>query len=159
MTRNRIDESRYRRIAEELKLPESEVKRAVHSFFGAIIRESRTLPFDNEQRIFTKDKFNEYVKVWNVPFIGRIGPVYSRYLKWRGNESKNTQQAKRSDYRSRLTRDDIEHIAEVILSGGTPNPIVKRKKNELYKSVWIVEQGRKKLARQVIPKEKQDVQD
>ena len=156
MTRNRIDESRYRRIAEELNLPESEVKRAVHSFFGAIIRESRTLPFDNEQRIFRKDKFNEYVKVWNVPFMGRIGPVYSRYLKWRGNEAKNQAQVNRSDCRVRVSQSEIEAMAVEALSGRTPSPVVKSKLSESYKRIWMIGRVGKRLARQAIRKEEEN---
>jgi hypothetical protein len=55
-----------------------------------------------------------------------------------------------------MTQDDIEHIADDILSGRTPFLIRKRKGNEMYDRVWLVGQDGKRLARQVIPKEKED---
>lgn len=158
MRRSRIDDRDFRMIAEELGVSVTEVQRAVHSFFDAVVGESRRLPFNSEKRIYTKERFNDFAMVYNVPFIGRLGPVYSRYLKWRENESKEMVQANRRDYRSRMTQDDIEHIAEDILAGNTP-VIRKRKKNEMFNQVWMVGKEGKTLARQVIPKEKKDVQD
>ena len=139
-------------IAKEVDLPVVEVRKVIRSFFDSII-EARTLPFSNEKKIFSAEKFNSYVTVWNVPFIGRIGPVYSRYLKWRANESKNFIQEPRRNYRSRITQSDLELMAEEILSGKTPSPLRKRKGNEMYNRVWLVGQDGKTLARQVIPKE------
>lgn len=155
MRRNKLEEADFRAVAEELDVPLEEVRRAVHSFFGEIVGESRALPFDTEKKIYSKESFEQKVKVWNIPFMGRIGPVYSRYLKWRGNESKNLIQEPRSNYRSRITQDDIEHMAEDILSGRTPSPVVKKKGSEMYNRVWLVGQDGKKLARQVIPKKEQ----
>ena len=154
--RNRIEDANCLAIAQELDIPVGEVKKVVSSFFGEIVSEARSLPFNNRTRIYTKDKFDELVRVWNIPSIGRIGPAYSRYLKWRGNESKKSEQRLRSDYRSRLTQDDIENIAEEILSGKTPS-FNKKRGNEMYNRVWLVGQDGKKLARQVIPKNKEDV--
>lgn len=45
-------------------------------------------------------------------------------------------------------------MADEILSGKLPTPVKKRKGSELYKRVWYVEQDKKRLARQVIQKEK-----
>jgi len=154
--RNRTEEAVYGLVADELGLSISDVRLAVSSFFGEIVSESRALPFNNERKIYSKEKFAEYERAWNIPYIGRIGPVYSRYLKWRGNESKNIVQEPRSNYQSRITQSDIEDMAEAILSGRTPTPLRKRKGNELYNRVWLVGQDGKKLARQVIPKTKED---
>ena len=156
MPKNKIEEADFSKIAKELGVSASEVRRAVYSFFGIIVRESRNLPFDNPTRIYKKERFDELVKVRNIPYIGRIGPVYSRYLKWRGNEAKNQPQASRSEYRSRVSQDDIENMAAEILSGKTPSPLRKYKKTELYNSVWLVGTNGKKQARQVIPKTKSD---
>jgi len=125
--RSKTEEENYRLVADELGLDISAVRLAVSSFFGEIVSGSRALPFNNERKIYTKEKFAEYERAWNIPYIGRIGPVYSRYLKWRGNESKNLIQESRSKYRSRITQDDIEDIAEAILSGNAPPPLKKRK--------------------------------
>lgn len=156
MRRSRIEDADYRAIADSLDLPKTEVRKIVSSFFDVMLKEARALPFDNAQRIYSKDKFDELACVWNIPSIGRIGPVYSRYLKWRSNEAKHIRQELRSSYRNRMTQDDIEHIADDILSGRTPFLIRKRKGNEMYDRVWLVGQDGKRLARQVIPKEKED---
>lgn len=140
-------------VSEELGVPAPEVSRAVRSFFGAIVRESRSLPFDNGRKIFTKEKFAEFGGVTNIPRIGRMGPVYSRYLKWRGNEARNTVQASRSGYRSAITQDEIERMAGEILSGKAPSPVIRRKGSDLFDRVWVVGKDGKKSARQVIPKE------
>lgn len=156
MPKNKIEEADFSKIAKEFGVPVSEVRRAVYSFFGIIVRESRNLPFDNPTRIYKKERFDELVKVRNIPYIGRIGPVYSRYLKWRGNEAKNQPQVSRSEYRSRVSQDDIENMAAEILSGKTPSPVEKKKAKEIYNRIWMVGRVGKRLARQVIPKEEEN---
>ena len=152
MSRNRIDEAGFLRVSEEFGLSVSEVSRAVKSFFDAIVLDAKRLPFDDRNRIYSKDKFESLVDVVNIPCIGRLGPVYSRYCKWRENESKELPQKPRSDYRSRMTRDDIENIAEAVLSG-SPLPEIKKKKgSDLFERIWFVEKNGKKSARQVIEK-------
>ena len=150
--RNRFEEAEYRAIAERFGLQESEVRRAVRSFFFAIFLQARKLPFNNHRRIYTKEKFDEYISVVNIPYIGRIGPVYSRYLAWRGNEAKSQEQVNRGLYRERVSQDEIEHIADEILSGKTPSFEIK-KKNKNYTRIWVVGKTGKKMARQVLPKE------
>lgn len=154
MPKNTLEEALFSEISLSHNLPISEVRRAVGSFFGSLVRDSRHLPFDDPTRIYTKEKFEEFVNVMNIPSIGRIGPVYSRYLKWRGNESKSITQEHRSKYRSGITQDEIEHMAEDILSGKAPAPVKRKKSYELFNRVWMVGRVGKRLARQVIPKEK-----
>lgn len=152
MSRNNTDEAIFEKVAIGNNVSVSEVRRAVGSFFSAIVQEADRLPFDNDRKIYRADKFAELVKVHNIPYIGRIGPVYSRYLKWRANEAKALPSARRSDYRKGLTRGEIEDIAETILSGGTP-VIEKKKNSELFNRIWMVGKDGKVSARQVIPKE------
>jgi hypothetical protein len=152
MARKRIDEAEYRRIADKYGLDASDVRRAVQCFFDVILRESAGLPFDNPRRIYSKEKFQEYAKTRNLPYLGRIGPVYSRYLKWRANESQTMEMAPRSSFRRGITQSEIESTAAAILSGQTPPPINRRKNSELFDRVWLVGQDGKKSARQVIPK-------
>lgn len=155
MRRSRIEEEMLSLVSEELGVPEPEVRRAVHSFFDLIAKSARSLPFDNERRIYTRDGFDGFSGAWNIPYLGRTGPVYSRYLAWRRNESKQLVQEKRSPARKGYTQSEIENMAEEILSGKTPSPVRKRKGNEMYKRVWMVGKLSRKQARQVIPKNKQ----
>ena len=152
MGRNREEYQRYRRVAATTNVSEEEVKRILASFFLIVLADARSLPFDNPRKIFSKDKFEEFIKVRHIPFIGRIGPVYSNYLKWRANESQQIEMAPRSSYRSRRTQSDIESTAAAILSGKAPPPLEKKRGNEMYERVWLVGQDGKKSARQVIPK-------
>ena len=154
MGRNRLDEQVYRSIADKFGLDYPDVKRMVQSFFDVILRDSSTLPFDTPRKIYSKDKFESYGKVRNIPYIGRIGPVYSRYLKWRANEAKDIEMAPRSSYRRRIAQSDVESTAAAILSGQTPPQLKKRRGKEMYERVWLVGQDSKKSARQVIPKTK-----
>lgn len=152
MARSRVDNARIRTVADRLGISEAEVRRCVSAFFGAIVGYARTLPFNDPTRIYTKEKFDEYVRVWNIPYLGRIGLVYGRYLDWRANASETLGQMKKSVYRKKMFRDEIETIAGATLSGDAFSLPVKSKK-ENYKRVWIVGKYGKRLAGQVIPKE------
>ena len=155
--RNQVNEKYYKEIAESLGLSVSEVRRAVLSFFGSILSEVKRLPLDNTRRIYTKSAFDDFTLVYNIPCIGRIGTSYSRYLTWRTNEAVSLPLDRRTNYRSRMTQGDIEHIADEILAGRSPE-IKKKRNSELFYNVWLVGENGKRLARQVIKKEK-DVQD
>lgn len=159
MSRNRRESDDFRKLSAELGVPDNEIKKVLSSFFGVISAYSRTLPFDDHRKIYSRDAFAQYGCVFNIPYIGRIGPVYSRYLKWRRNESSAVSQEPRSRYGKRILQSEIETMAEDILSGRAPSPARKRKPTELYNRVWLVGKDGKKLARQVIPKENKDVQD
>ena len=149
---NRIERNDCRALALETGLPESEVRRAVLSFFGVIVSDARKLPFKNDRRIFKKERFDLTGMVYNLPSIGRLGPVYSRYLKWRENESKNIEQVDRELYRHRITQNEIEAMAGDILAGKTPVFPDKRRNNKMYNRIWLVGKDGKRQARQVIPK-------
>lgn len=153
MGRNRLEEAEYRRIGEKFGMSPQDVGRVVRSYFDAIARDAASLPFDNPRKIFSKEKFEKYGRVRNIPFIGRIGPSYSRYLKWRANVSVGIEMAPRSSFRRGITQSEIEGTAEAILSGRTPPPLRKRKGKEMFERVWLVGQDGRKSARQVIPKE------
>lgn len=150
---DRLDNLRYQEVADKLGLDVSDVQRAVFSFFDSIAVRAKKLPFDNPKRIYTAEGFNRLKLVQHIPFIGRIGSVYSRYLIWRSNEIDDTKTALRSSYQSRRKQSEIEDMAAAILSGRTPSIAEKKKKSELYDSVWVVGKDGKKLARQVIKKD------
>ena len=155
MSRNRLEYARYRKLASRFGIPEEEVKRIVTSFFDVILSDARALPFNTPRKIYSRQKFDEFVKVTHIPFIGRLGPVSSRYCKWRVNESMGLGQRPRSDYRTRMTQDDIEYTAAAVLSGKALPKREKKRGSELFNRVWLVGQDGKKSARQVIPKENQ----
>lgn len=158
MAITRTERRRLKSVAKDVGVSEAEVRKVVNSFFGSIVKYAISLPFNNVRRIYGYDAFEELVEVVNIPGIGRLGPVYSRYLKWRGNEAKMLNQVPRSTFRIRLSQDEIEHIADDILSGKTPSEIKKRKPTELYNRVWLINKNGKRMARQVIPKkQEQDV--
>jgi hypothetical protein len=154
--RSRVDNERVRTVADRLGISEAEVRRCVNAFFGVMTGYAKTLPFDSPTRIYTLDRFKEYVRVWNIPFVGRTGPVYGRYLAWRSNEAEHLEQGHKSVCRERMTQDEIETIAESVLSGGAFS-LPKKSKKENYKRVWIVGTDGKRLARQVLTKQESNV--
>lgn len=139
-------------------LPEREVRAIVRSFFSEIVAEARRLPFDDVTRIYKKDRFDEMAHISAIPYLGRTGPVWSLYLKWRRKEAEKTERIKRKDCRARLTRGEIEDIAAEVLAGRVPQTIRKRKKNGLYGRVWMIGRDGKRLAKQAFVKE-QELQD
>lgn len=157
MHRNRIDEADFVKVGKELGFEASDVRKVVHSFFDSITIRARSLPFNTARKIFSKEVFDSYVFVVQIPCIGRLGPVYSRYLKWRANESRLIEQAHRSNYRKKYSQDDIENIAEIALSGRAPVLPEKRKASEDYNRVWLVGKDGKRLASQVIKKQKNGI--
>lgn len=157
MKLSRRDISACKRIAEEEGLELSEVRKAVLSFFDSIISDTRKLPFDNPQRIYSKDAFLQKSFVVNIPYIGRIGPVYSRYIKWRSEEAEELENVSRKDVRRIYSEPLIEAEAKKALSGQKVN--VKLLKERIprgkYNKVWMIGgDGRRKAARQVIVNKK-----
>ena len=153
MGRNRKEQARFRSLSGKYGIDEREIRKMVCSFFDVILLEARRLPFDNPRKIYSRDVFDGMVRARQIPFIGRIGPIYSNYLKWRANESGEYPMTPRSSYRSGITQSEIENMAAIALSGSSPS-FEKKKKSEMFDRVWLVGQDGKKSARQVIPKEK-----
>lgn len=157
MRGSRVEDADIKSVSQMLGLPCCEVRRAVHSFFDDIAVRTRRLPFSDTRRIYRREAFDRHLFAVCIPSVGRLGPVYSRYLKWLENEAAMRVQQPRRAYRSRRTTQDIEAMAEDILSGRQVTVPEKRKGNELYERVWIVDADGKRLARQVIPKNEKDV--
>lgn len=155
--RSRTEKADMREVARTLGVPEKEVAKAVNAYFGVISGYADSLPLDDRRKIFRPDAFVALAKVWNIPYVGRIGPVYSRYLAWRKNESRQILQEPRSNFRLRIPQSEIETMAADIISGKTPAPLKKRRGNELYERIWLVGKDGKRQARQVIPKKEKDV--
>lgn len=147
MPRNKTDTVTYRRLSKEFGIELEDTRRIVASFFDILQLEARALPFDNDTRIYSRGKFNEYVKVWNIPFVGRIGPVYSRYLCWRRNDSDSLGQELKSSFKEASLKKRADELARQILKGVS----CSIDKDNKYKRIWIVKQDGKRLAKQVIP--------
>ena len=152
MRKNRVEAKDIRLVANECHVDEREARKAIYAFFGAIESYARSLPLHDSRRIYLVDAFGPLSKVWNIPYVGRIGLSYSRYLAWRRNESRQILQEPRRKYRLRIPQSEIENMAADIISGRIPAPLKKRKGNELYERIWLVGKDRKRQARQVIPK-------
>ena len=153
MHRNRQDEYIYRRIAEADGLDADTVRSIILSFFDTISKEALALPFDNGRKIFTKEAFMLHESIHNIPYIGRLGTSYSRYLRCRAYASGGMLQKKRPKTHTGYTKSDIELIAQTVLSEGIMPEIKKKRKSEMYNNVWLVGTDGKKLAGQVIMKE------
>lgn len=152
--RNRIESCDFAAVASELGVPVSSVRSVVYSFFDSIAKKASALPFSTATKIYDKKSFDSRVFVCNIPYIGRVGPVYSRYLQWRSNEAKALDSRPRSMVSNGIAPVDIERLAESIIDG-TELPEVKRTTvSDRYDRVWVVSESGKRLARQVIIKEK-----
>lgn len=152
---SRIEARDYEQVATALGIDKNEVARAVSSFFDVILSDARQLPYDNVHRIYSKGAFDAKAVIRSLPGIGRIGPSYSKYLKWRANEAKDVDMLPRSAFKSGLTPEEIEQVAKEALSGISPD-ISKRKrtKRSQYRRVWLVGEEHRTTAKQVIPKKK-----
>lgn len=150
---NRVDSAEYREIAEMFGLESSEVGRAVESYFSLVLSDARKLPFDNPQKIYSKAKFGSFSRVRGIPYIGRMGPSYTRYLKWRANEAKDVDMVNKPKRRPGYSKEEIETFAEALLSGKAPKLPEMKSVGELYKRVWLVGDDGRKQASQVILKE------
>lgn len=154
MSRSLREESDYRLVAGSLSVDVSDVRRVVSSYFGMVLSDARSLPFDNHRRIYSRDVFDGFVKVRNIPSVGRLGPVYSRYLKWRANESGGYDMVPRGFYTGGLTRGEIEDIAADAIAGRVPSLPDRRRNSDLFDRVWLMGSDGRRSARQVIRKDK-----
>lgn len=156
MKLGRKDRSRCRAISDECAIPEREVAKAVESYFDSIVEKTRRLPFDTPKRIYSREAFRKCSFVVNIPYIGRIGPVYSRYLKWRAAESEGMRMVRRDDVKSDHFRPLVEKAAKDALSGMKvdSSALVGRIPKGRYEKVWIVNpDGSRRSARQLISKD------
>lgn len=157
MKLSRRDAKTCRALSDELGIPVSEVRKAVVSYFDSIVSAARKLPFDNLNRIYSKEAFTEKSFIVNVPYIGRIGPVYSLYIKWRREESKEVQHVPRSKVRQVYAKPLIEEEAIKALSGQKVNSrlLKDRMPRGKFNKVWLIgSDGCRKAARQVIVNDK-----
>lgn len=152
--RNRIESSDFAAVSFELGVPVSVVRSVVYSFFDSVSKKASSLPFSTATKIYDRKAFDKHCFVCNIPYIGRIGPVYSRYLQWRSNEAKSIERKPRCAVSNGITPVDIEKLAESIIDGIELPEVKRTTVSEQYDRVWIVGDSGKRLARQVIIKEK-----
>lgn len=139
--------------ADEEGLSLSEVKKAVIAYFDSIVSSARKLPFDKDNRIYSRKAFAEYPYCINLPYLGRLGPFYSLYLKWRAKEAKEQDTVPRSQAKKIHRKPLIEEAAKQALSGNKVDSgfLRQRLPSGKYKTVWLVdEDNKKKAAKQMI---------
>ncbi len=157
---SRTDDAVCAEIADELDVPVSEVRRAVVAYFDELIDRTDSSGLSDVSKIYRPDAFAEKAFVVNMPYLGRIGPVYSRYLSWRRDALSAKETIGRSDVRRHYSAGHIERLAAQALNGEPVSVLEsKRVPSGLYKTVWLVDSNGKKAARQVIVKDRKDVQD
>lgn len=146
-----------RDYAKENGLIESEVCKAVTSYFDDIVLGVRKLPFANFRRIYTADAVASLAPVYNLPRIGRIGPIYSQYVQWRRECAQELDMVQRRAVRAKHLAERIEEATALALSGHNVNrdmlddPIP----SGLYHKVWLIDaQGRRTAAKQLFKKTK-----
>jgi hypothetical protein len=145
-----------RAYARSKGLNEVEVQKAIVSFFDDIVVSTRKLPFDNIRRIYTADAVEDKACVYNIPYIGRLGPVYSQYLKWRGDIANDYELVLREDVRGIHLNERIEELAGLALSGHrvTRDMMKDPIPAGMYHKVWIIDkEGRRRAAKQLFKKQ------
>lgn len=153
---SRPDSSWCKAYANENGLSEVEVQKAIVSFFDDIVVCTRKLPFNNIKRIYTADAVADKACVYNIPYIGRLGPIYSKYISWRRDVSEEYDMVLREDVRDIHLKERIEELAELALSGHrvTRDMLKDPIPSGLYHKVWIIDkEGRRKAAKQLFKKQ------
>lgn len=142
----------FRQIARQTGIEYSKVENALRAYFGEIIWTARKLPFCGRTKIFTSDGFDKYRFVRNIPYIGRIGPIYGRYLKWRAKENSENETVNRKKAKEHYSSPIIEQAMKDILDGKKPDieSLKGRIPKGVYRKVWICSENGKKSARQMI---------
>lgn len=137
-----------KKMAAEEGVSFSEVKKALLSFFDSIVSAANRLPFDRDNRIYSFGAFHEYPYCVNLPYLGRLGPVYSLYIKWRAKESKTQDTVLRSRAKKEHLKPLIEEAAKQALSGNKVDSslLQQRLPSGKYKTVWLVDKNKKKKA-------------
>lgn len=136
-------------------LSDAEVAKAVLSYFDDIVYGVRKLPFADFRRIYTADAVASLAPVYNIPFIGRIGPIYSQYTKWRAEDAAELDRVQRKDVRAKHLAERIEEAAVLAMSGHKVSPSMLRNPVPAgeYHRVWLIDaNGRRRAARQLFKK-------
>lgn len=157
MRLSRKDRRRCGDIALETGTEPKEVERAVSAFFSTIISDVKRLPFNNPGRIYKPDAFEELCYVTNIPFLGRLGTVYSKYRKWRSEVASDIEMVDASDAKSEYYKPLIEEEARKALRGEKVNVyrLKERVPSGMYRRVWIMRRnGKRSSARQMIVNKK-----
>lgn len=159
MKLTKLDIRMCKELAATEGIPVGEVKKAVVSYFDSLVSSARQLPFDNAKRIYSLDAFKQYPLCINIPYLGRLGPVYSLYIKWRAKEAKSTEKVLRSLARKDHTKPLVEQAAKLALAGHKVDGhmLKGRLPAGKYSTVWVIDkEGKKKAARQMIVNTKQE---
>lgn len=164
MANSKIEEREFRLVSERTGLSVDEIHKVVYSFFGVLVNDARRLPFDNPKKIYNKQAFDSLSAVVHIPYIGRIGPTYNNYIKWRGNVASAFNMLPRPKKKPFLTDEERETLASILIGSKNIETISceqmladMRKDREPKKdttNVWLVGKDAKRLANQIIKNDK-----
>lgn len=141
-----------RAVAAATGLPVREVRAAVLSAASALALRVRRLPFASARRIYSPAAFAASSFVALLPGLGRVGPAYSRYVRWRATEASGLELRGRAEARRMWRSLAAEEEAARVLAGGEAD--VARLRGRVPASfarpVWLVGAGGRRLARQSV---------
>lgn len=157
MRTGKRDRDDFAVLADMFGLTPEEVSKAVMSFFDSIVSEARSLPFKNDTVVYSRSLFEQLGSVHQIPFIGRIGPSYTRYKRWKANDMDTSRMTGRKRLIGEMKSEDVERIASDIISGKEPDLSRTGKSiHKDYKKVWYADEDGRRLAWQAI-KKKQNI--
>lgn len=140
MPRRRPDTDMVKAAARGCGVTAADARRMVDSYFGAFLSVVRKLPLNTPYRIYTREAFTGFVRVLQIPSVGRIGTVYSRYLRWRSNEA--AELAAGGGLQAMGPRGARENAAAEGTAGGGPPFSVAGTR------IWVIGADGRRLARQ-----------
>lgn len=133
-----------------------EVSKAVISFFDDMVYVTRKLPFNNIRRIYSAEAVSKLAPVFHLPSVGRLGPMYNQYKKWRKEQAGSYVMVSRKDAKRKHRQERIEEAARRALSGKrvSENFLYDSIPSDRYYKVWLIDaQGKRKAAWQLFKKE------
>lgn len=146
------DEAWCRSYADDSGISVVEIQKAIGSFFDDMLMKIRRLPFNDVRRIYSPAAVEERAPVFNIPFLGRIGPVYSSYLKWRKEEALKEEMELRETVKARYRDERVEEALKLAKEGHKITNVFLREgiPSGKYKKVWYIDKGgKRRVAKQV----------
>jgi len=141
-------------VAGKLGMDARDVAAAVGAWFGAVVAAGRRMPLDRAWRIYSKERLGAMGGVFNVPHVGRIGPSYGKYLRWRADVSRSLSMVGARRAAAVHRAETVESLAAMALRGERigSTRIGGRLPPGRYRRIWMLGAGGRRAARQLIRK-------